>query len=192
MNCTICVRGVCGEPQPKGERAMHDYSDLPVMNMDDNETGCCPRFDPSPWDDKVFNLDKLKFARNYTKSIFHIPINMGKIMTESMNLITGANAQTKEGYLILSREHSSWKAEHNFLVTQDIPQMEMTELPGSYYARVYEGPYKDEPKWMKDFEKQAGEKGLKLNAIYAFYTTCPKCAKHYGKNYVVLMGKISE
>ena len=24
-----------------------------------------------------------------------------------------------------------------------------------------------------------------LRKLYFFYTTCPKCAKHYGKNYVV-------
>ncbi|MHC4509420.1 MAG: hydrolase [Planctomycetota bacterium] len=26
--------------------------------------------------------------------------------------------------------------------------------------------------------------------MYFFYTTCPKCAKVYGKNYTVLLAKI--
>lgn len=31
----------------------------------------------------------------------------------------------------------------------------------------------------------AGEKGRSVKKAYFFYTTCPKCAKIYGKNYVV-------
>jgi hypothetical protein len=26
--------------------------------------------------------------------------------------------------------------------------------------------------------------------LYFFYTTCPKCAQAYGKNYVVLLAKV--
>jgi hypothetical protein len=26
--------------------------------------------------------------------------------------------------------------------------------------------------------------------MYFFYTTCPKCAKKYGKNYVVILAQI--
>ncbi|MGD9980573.1 MAG: hydrolase [Hyphomonadaceae bacterium] len=28
--------------------------------------------------------------------------------------------------------------------------------------------------------------------IYLFYTTCPKCAKAYGKNYVVAVAQLEE
>jgi hypothetical protein len=33
-------------------------------------------------------------------------------------------------------------------------------------------------------------KGKKMDTLYFFYTTCPKCAKHYGKNYVVEVAKV--
>jgi hypothetical protein len=29
-----------------------------------------------------------------------------------------------------------------------------------------------------------------MEKMYFFYTTCPKCAKVYGKNYTVLLAKI--
>jgi hypothetical protein len=29
-----------------------------------------------------------------------------------------------------------------------------------------------------------------MEKLYFFYTTCPKCAQVYGKNYVVLLAKI--
>jgi NMD protein affecting ribosome stability and mRNA decay len=33
-------------------------------------------------------------------------------------------------------------------------------------------------------------KGRQLDTTYFFYTTCPRCAKHYGKNYVVGVAKV--
>ena len=40
---------------------------------------------------------------------------------------------------------------------------------------------------MKSFVKGKGKPPQKL---YFNYTTCPKCAKKYGKNYVVILAKI--
>jgi hypothetical protein len=34
------------------------------------------------------------------------------------------------------------------------------------------------------------EQRKELKKLYFFYTTCPKCAKYYGKNYVVLLAQI--
>lgn len=34
-------------------------------------------------------------------------------------------------------------------------------------------------------EEYVQSQGKKLKTSYFFYTTCPKCLKHYGKNYVV-------
>ena len=35
------------------------------------------------------------------------------------------------------------------------------------------------------------DKGLKSEKTYFFYATCPKCAKHYGKNTVVLFAQVN-
>ena len=42
-------------------------------------------------------------------------------------------------------------------------------------------------KVMNDFIKSKGKEAKKL---YFFYTTCPKCAKVYGKNYTVLLAQV--
>ena len=34
------------------------------------------------------------------------------------------------------------------------------------------------------------DKAKEKEKIYVFYTTCPKCAKVYGKNYTVLLAKV--
>ncbi len=61
----------------------------------------------------------------------------------------------------------------------------MVRLSGDYLTKVFEGPFKDVPKWEKEMEAFVKEKGKQAKKIYYFYTTCPKCAKYYGKNYVV-------
>ena len=33
-------------------------------------------------------------------------------------------------------------------------------------------------------------RGKELRRLLFFYTTCPKCAKAYGKNYVVLLAEV--
>jgi len=43
---------------------------------------------------------------------------------------------------------------------------------------------------MKDFKVSAKAKGITLKKTYMCYTTCPKCAKKYVKNYVVVIGQI--
>ena len=32
--------------------------------------------------------------------------------------------------------------------------------------------------------------GRQPGRIYHFYTTCPRCAKYYGKNYTVLLAQV--
>jgi hypothetical protein len=32
--------------------------------------------------------------------------------------------------------------------------------------------------------------GKHLRKLYFFYTTCPRCAKHFGKNYVVAFAEV--
>jgi len=33
-------------------------------------------------------------------------------------------------------------------------------------------------------------RGQKIRKLLMYYTTCPKCARHYGKNYVVILAQL--
>jgi hypothetical protein len=76
-------------------------------------------------------------------------------------------------------------------VDKPVEKADNVSLSGDFLFKVYEGPFKDAGKWMKDFETHAGEQDLKVEKQYMWYTTCPKCAKKYGKNYVVVVGQVS-
>ena len=57
-------------------------------------------------------------------------------------------------------------------------------------TKVFQGPYKDAPKWVKQSEEYVKQKGESIKKLYFFYTTCPNCAKYYGKNYTVAFAQI--
>jgi len=66
----------------------------------------------------------------------------------------------------------------------------MTTLSGTFLTKVFEEPYQNVGKWAKEMEEYVKSKDQKLEKLYFSYTTCPKYAKAYGKNYVVLFGQI--
>ena len=158
---------------------------LPEFNMDTSETGCCPKFDPSGWDEEAFELDECLFARATTRSLFHIPLNIGSVFTKTFAQIQAAQADPRNCYLILTNDISPWRAEHLFMVTKEVPGVEMTSLSGTFLSKVFEGPYREAKNWCREMKEYVQSQGKKLKTLYFFYTTCPKCLKHYGKNYII-------
>ena len=71
----------------------------------DSETGCCPRFNPEPWDQKEVTWQDKLFLKDRVKSFCHIPLNFGKVMVRDMEAITKADALAPEP-LLLSDENS--------------------------------------------------------------------------------------
>jgi endo-beta-N-acetylglucosaminidase D len=76
-------------------------------------------------------------------------------------------------------------------VNKEIAGAENTTLNGKFFSKVYEGEFKDTGVWMKDFESYTKNNGMSIKKTYMWYTTCPECAKKYGKNYVAIVGQIS-
>lgn len=164
-------------------------NEIPKMNMDKSETGCCPRFDPTPWDKQTFIFENKLFAKAETCSFFHIPLNMGKVFTRVWTKIWQTNA-TPDGFLVLSYGPSMWKEEHYFAVNEEIPGEEMVKLSGTFLSKVFEGPFQNAGKWMNEMTEYVKSQGKTAKKMYMFYTTCPRCAKHYGKNFVVIFAQV--
>jgi hypothetical protein len=162
---------------------------LPNYDGSDNPTGCCPRFDPSGWDHQELHFRDKLFVLAKTKSIAHIPVNMGTVFRETFKAIEAADARDPGEFLVLSRDRSAWSAEHLFSVSRQVPGLSAVRLSGDFRTRVFEGPYKQVPAWERDLEREAKASGRAVEDVYFFYTTCPNCAKAYGKNYVVAVVK---
>lgn len=151
---------------------------------------CCPEFDPVPWDDKLFEWEHKRFIKDHICTLFYMPLNFGKVMKRMNAKVTAAGAAMPD-WLCLSDHTSQWNMDVYLAVDKEVPGAENTTLSGKYYSKVYEGPFGNTGKWCKDYESIAKSKGLTLKKWFMWYTTCPKCAKKYGKNHVVIVGEIA-
>lgn len=160
--------------------------------MSTNETQdqiCCPPFDPAAWDDKIIEWYNKPFIKDKVFTIMYMPIGFGKVMKRLDEKVRAANAKMPD-FLCLSDHTSSWNMDLYLAVDKEVPNAQNVTLSGKYFCKVYEGPFQNSGKWCKDFEAVAAEKNMKVEKWYMWYTTCPKCAKKYGKNYVVIIGGV--
>lgn len=162
---------------------------VPAYDQTDNPTNCCPRFKPEPWDGQEWHFENKPFVKASTVSLFHMPLNMGSVFARTWNAIREAHAENG-GFLVLSHDNSAWHGEHLFAVSKPVAGAEMVSLSGDFLTKVFEGPYANARTWSKQMKCEVELRGRTLDTLYFFYTTCPKCAKHYGKNYVVGIAKM--
>lgn len=152
-------------------------------------TGCCEPFNPEPWQDKAITWQNKVFVKDHVASFLHIPLNMGKKIVKNLDLIAKAGAAAPH-QLMLTDEKSLWGADIYIDVAKDVPGAQMSAISGTFLTKVFEGPYQNAGQWAKEMGEYVKSKGQTLKKLYFSYTTCPKCAKAYGKNYVVLFAQI--
>jgi len=154
-----------------------------------NEEQCCPQFDPKPWDGKLFEWNNKKFIKDKVFTFLHMPMNFGSVMKRLDENVRNADA-TMPDFICLSDHTSKWNMDLYLAVDKDIPNANNVMLSGKFLSKVYEGSFKETGKWCKDFEQYAQSKNVSVVKWYMWYTTCPKCAKKYGKNYVVIVAEV--
>jgi len=167
-----------------------ETNQVPRQDMSASETGCCPRFDPAGWDDQEFHFRDQPFVRGKTISFLHMPLNMGRMMTTTWRKIREAGAQSPDQFLLLSCDPSPWRGEHYFWVDKQVPGLDNVRLSGDFLTKVFNGPFRDAGKWAQEIEESARAKGRPMQRLFFYYTTCPKCAEHYGQNYVVAFAQV--
>ena len=117
---------------------------------------------------------------------------MGSVFAKILSAIEKENAMDEYNFIVLSYYPSAWTGEHYFSVNKKISGLEMAHMTGDYLTKVFEGPYKNTPKWEKEMIAFVEKKGKRVKRTYFFYTTCPKCGKFYGKNYVIAVSEIEQ
>jgi hypothetical protein len=163
------------------------------MDTRNTQSECCPRFDPAPWDNKTHEWDKKPFIKDSIPLVMHMPWppTVGKVMVRMWDAARKANATPADSdCLCLAYDPSPWRSEFFLAVTKEVPGAENMALSGTFISKVFEGPYRNVPKWMKQMDALLAEQNKKAIKHYFYYTTCPKCAKKYGKNYVVVFAQI--
>ena len=159
------------------------------MNEQKQQSECCPKFEPAPWDGKNIEWENKKLIKDRVRTFLYMPCNFRTVMKRVMGKLEKAGVNIPD-YLCLSDHTSSWNMDLYVAVDKEVEGAENTTISGKFFSKVYEGPFRDTKKWCKDFEADVKAKGSEVKKMYLLYTTCPKCAKIYGKNYVVIIGGI--
>jgi len=157
-------------------------------------TVCCPSFDPRPWDGTTHVWADKPFLKDEMPQFLHIPLPgvMSKTITRMWEFARKHKATTEaQDFLLLTYDPSPWKSELYMALTKDLHDVpNVVKLSGNYISKVYDGSYSQVPKYIKDMEAFLKQQGKKAKRYYFYYTTCPKCAKKYGHNYIVLLSEI--
>jgi hypothetical protein len=151
-------------------------------------TGCCPPFDPAAWTQTSVSWRDKPFVTDHVHCLLHVPLDMRQRVIKNQRWIEAARARP-EHPLMLSTDTSLWGADLFIEVTRPVPGARMTTLSGTFSTKVYEGPFHHAHQWVADMRHHMLEQGQPVSKIYFGYTTCPKCAKAYGKNYVILFAQ---
>lgn len=162
---------------------------LAETNYDNSETGCCSRLDVALWDEREVTWQDRQFLRDHIRSFLHIPLNYGSVITRDNAAVEGAEAYPEEP-MWLTDEVSPWGSDLYLAVDRDVPGARMETLSGTFLTRVFEGPYRHVGKWTHEMEEYVRQKGHEIEKMYFYYSTCPKCAKQFGENNVVLFAKV--
>jgi hypothetical protein len=71
-----------------------------------------------------------------------------------------------------------------------VPSENMTAISGTFLSKVFEGSFSKMKSWIAEMNNTVAAENKEIKKLFFYYTTCPKCAKKYGKNYVVLLAQI--
>ncbi len=160
-----------------------------MKNQEVDNSICCSEFDPIPWDDKIIEWENKRFIKGSVYTFFHMPMNFGSVMRKLDQKIRSQGAIVEDN-LGLSDHTSKWNMDIFLAVDKEVSGVENIVLSGKFYSKVYEGNFRETGKWCNDYKEIIQSKGLNIKKWYMWYTTCPKCAKKYGKNYVVIVGQV--
>ena len=190
----------------------------PTAKVEDKEEEecCCPKFDRSRFPDgngKELQWKDKAFVKEHVWCFLYIPFTFGWAMTRGWKKIVKAKLDpSPQEFIVLADMKSPWYSNIYLSVKEEevteegeenekkkkvvvVPDCEMVYMTGSFLTKVFEGPYSQFGKWIKSMKEYVRSQGYLEDDVnnmdmYAYYATCPKCAKKYGENYTVLFVKV--
>jgi len=159
------------------------------MSDKNQKSDCCPEFNPVKYHKKEFEFKDKLFVKDKIFSIFHFPLNFGSVMAKATKKIEAAGAQSDD-FLYFTDESSLFGTPLYIAVSKEVPDANMEKLSGKFLTKVFEGPYKEMGKFAKKMKEYVEDQTEALEKMYFYYPYCPKCAKKYKKNYVVIFAQL--
>ena len=154
---------------------------------------CCPQFDPQPWDKVTHEWKDKPFITETIPQFLHMPLPWmyKRTLTRMWERAKGLGiAPDIKDFLLLAYDPSPWKSELYLAVTREAPGADVIKMTGTYVSKVFDGPYSGVPKYITEMEGYLKTLAKKSKKYYFYFTTCPKCAKKFGHNYIIAVSEI--
>jgi len=154
---------------------------------------CCPVFDPARWNEQMYTWENKMFIRGTIPQILHFPLPgmIKRIMKKLWKQATVADAVPgREDFLILTHDLSPWKCEFYFLVTHPVPGSENILLSGTYFTKVFDGPYHLVPQFINEMDILLAQRDMLAKRYYFYAGDCPICDRKYVRNNIVAFAEI--
>jgi len=161
----------------------------PEEDSENTEKKCCPEFNPKKWEGKTFRWKDKLFIKESMATFFHIPFPwiIKKKIAKLCDTAKNARAELPDqDFLMLFKDPSAFKSNLYLAVTKSVKDVDNVKISGTFMAKVFDGPYKDIPKFMKQMNEELAKKGKTAKTYYVHYAYCPECSKKYGHNYMIL------
>lgn len=171
-----------------------DHYHFNKMNTKPQTQECCPEFHPEKWDGKTHIWESRKFVKDSLPTLFHIPFppTIGRKITRMWKSIesSGSAEPDKTGTLVLFHDPSAFRSDILISVEKEVPGENNVAMSGNFISRTFDGEYNDIPKFIRVMDKYLAETGKKAKDYYVHYAYCPKCAKKFGHNYMILFAEV--
>ena len=162
--------------------------------MNQENEACCPKFNPEKWDKKNHHWESKLFIKESMPTFFHLPLGflLNKKITKLCDLAKadGQNQNNPEEVLLLFRDPSAFRSEIYLSVNKEIAGAENQKISGDFVSQVFSGPYQAVPKFIKELDAYLDTLNKKAKDYYIHYAYCPKCAKKYGANYMIIFARV--
>ncbi len=156
---------------------------------------CCPLFHPGKWDGIEQVWEGKLFLKDWVPELFHIPLpgSYRRVISAMWKKAGDSGAApAANDFLLLMHDLSPFKGELYLSVTREIPGQDVVALAGRFFSKVFEGNYGDIRKCIRKMYTLLDSNEVVSVKDYIYFPYCPKCAKKYGHNYIVVVSQINE
>ena len=92
--------------------------------------------------------------------------------------------------LLLFNDPLAFKSDIFLSVTGEVPKAKNVKLTGRFMTKVFDGPYREIPTFIKQMKAYLKDQHEKAKKYYVHYAYCPKCAEEKGHNYMVFFAEL--
>jgi hypothetical protein len=163
------------------------------MDKQSKEVSCCPVFDPARWNEQKFTWENKMFIRGSTFQVLHYPLPgmIRRIMKKLWKQATEVKAEPiPEDFLMLTYDLSPWKCEFYMPVRHSVPGADNVKLSGTYFTKVFDGPFSMVPQYINEMDILLTQKDLFAKRYFIYSAACPLCERKYMVNSIVAFAEI--